>query len=168
MFKKAAFACLIAAVSACATPYAPRIPGLAAGYEEEQLGDRTYQVRVGQGWPSDRPNLGKFALYRAAEITLAKGHRFFNIMSSSDFSQSYSIYAPSVSNTTVSGNVVGRTFSGTATTTTTAGGPVSIDAHWSHIDFRLIDESDVKNYERVVDARKVIDDLKFFIDRRRR
>src|SRR3990172_8030392 len=92
---------IVVALIGCATPYGRRVPGLASGYEDEQLGERTYQVRVGKGWPSDVPNMQKFALYRAAELTIQNGHQYFSITASSNFSQSTAIYAPSVSTTTV-------------------------------------------------------------------
>lgn len=151
----------------CATPYGRRVPGLASGYEDEQLGQRTYQVRVGKGWPSDVPNMQKFALYRAAELTTQRGYQYFSITASSNFSQSTVIYAPTVSTTTVTGSVGRTPFSGSATT---VGPPTQagvIEAHWVHLDFRMLDHAEVATAPGVIEAQKVIDDLKFFIERRR-
>jgi hypothetical protein len=151
----------------CATRYERRIPGLFAGYEDEQLGERTYQVRVGKGWASDRPNLEKYALYRAAEITSERGYKYFAILGTTNFAINRAVYAPSISTTNVTGTVVGGMFTGSAVTTTTGGGVGVIEEHWAHIDFRLIDTAEVPAHRDAIDAQKVIADLKFFIDRRR-
>jgi hypothetical protein len=158
---------VVLGLAGCATRYERRIPGLYAGYEDEQLGDRTYQVRVGKGWASDRPNLEKYALYRAAEITTEKGYHYFAIIGTNNFAINRALYAPSVSNTNVTGTMIGRTFTGTAVTTTTGGRAGVIEEHWAHLDFRLLDASEIRAHSDVIDAQKVISDLKFFIDRRR-
>ena len=61
--------CLVILLAACSVRYGPRVPGFVPGYVDQQLGDSTYQVKVGEAWPKDWPDLEKFALYRAAEIT---------------------------------------------------------------------------------------------------
>lgn len=61
--------------------YQRRIPGLFAGYEEEEFPDRTWRVRVGLGRTDDRPNLAPFAFYRSAELALEHACPHFVVLS---------------------------------------------------------------------------------------
>src|SRR5215475_6020311 len=112
-------------------------------------------------------NLEKYALYRAAEITTEKGYRYFAVIGRSNFAISRAYYAPSVSTTNMTGTVTGGMLTETAVTMTTGGGVGVIDEHWAHLDFRLVDAREIAAHRNVIDAQKVIADLKFFIDRRR-
>jgi hypothetical protein len=134
-----AFWILVLILAGCATKYESRTPGLFAGYEEEQLGERTYQIRAGIGWTSDRPNLARFALYRAAELTIEKGFQYFSILKST-----------------------------AVTTYHTAGLFGFMEGQWSYLDIRLLEPTEVNAYVNVVEAKRVIDDLKPFIDKMRR
>ena len=126
-------------LAGCATKYEPRVPGLFAGYQEEQLGERTYQIRAGIGWTSDRPNLARFALYRAAELTIEKGFQYFSILKS------------------------------TAVTTYHSAGLFGfIEGQWSYLDIRLLQTAEVSAHVNVVEAKRVIDDLNPFIEEMRR
>jgi len=130
-----AFSILVISLAGCATRYESRVPGLFAGYQEEQLGERTYQIRAGKGWTSDRPNLARFALYRAAELTIEKGYEYFSIVSS------------------------------TAVTTYT---PILYNPEqWSYLKIRLLEPAEISAYGYVVEAKRVIEELKPFIEERR-
>ncbi len=130
-----AFWVLVLSLAGCATKYEPRVPGLFAGYQEEQLGERTYQIRAGIGWTSDRPNLARFALYRAAELTIEKGFQYFSILKS------------------------------TAVTTYHSAGLFGfIEGQWSYLHIRLLEPSEISTNVNVVEAKRVMDDLKPFIE----
>ncbi len=135
ILKILAFSILVLSFAGCATRYESRAPGLFAGYQEEQLGERTYQVQAGKGWTSDRPNLARFALYRAAELTTEKGYEYFSIISS------------------------------TAVTTYT---PILHNAEqWSYLTIRLLELAEISAHGNVVEANRVIEELKPFIEERR-
>jgi hypothetical protein len=108
----------------------------------------------------------KFALYRAAELALQKGYRYFAITSSNNFAESIGIYAPTVSTSTVTGSVGTIPFSGTATTIGPPHQAGVIEAHWVSLDFRLLEPAEITTSTNVVEAQKVIDDLRLFIERR--
>jgi len=59
-------------LGACSVTYGPRIPGFVPGYVDSRLGENTYQVKIGEAWPKDWPDLEKFAMYRAADFTSGK------------------------------------------------------------------------------------------------
>ncbi len=130
-----AFSILVLSFTGCATRYESRVPGLFAGYQEEQLGERTYQIRAGKGWTSDRPNLARFALYRAAELTTEKGYEYFSIISST----AVTTYTPILHN----------------------------PEQWSYLEIRLLELAEISAYGNVVEANRVIEELKPFIEERR-
>lgn len=62
MLRLLSIAVIITMIIGCSVRYGPRIPGFQPGYEEERLGEDTYQVRIGEAWPKDWQDLEKFAL----------------------------------------------------------------------------------------------------------
>jgi hypothetical protein len=161
------FVFLLGLLSACAVRYGPRIPGIQPGYVDERLGEKTYQVRIGEAWPKDFPDLEKFAIYRAADITRTSGQRYFVILNATTQVRNYEIMSPAVSNTTATANTVGNTTFITATTTTTPGRSSTVSGGWYTLDFRIISQSDLSNHSKVVDSEQVINDLRYFIEGRR-
>lgn len=165
--------CIAAALSvvlagcAASVKYAPRVPGLQPGYVEQQLGDDTYQVRVGEAWPKDWQDLEKFAIFRAAEITGARGLRYFSVISASSQVSRYQISAPATSITTGTATRAGNTTFVSATTTTTPGSTSTISGGWYTLEFRVVRNTEAERYERVVDSEQVVKDLRVFIDGRR-
>lgn len=155
--------CCAVLLSACSVKYGPRIPGFQPGYEDQRLGEATYQIRIGEAWPKDWPDLEKFAMYRAAELTKQQGKQFFKILSATTQISSHAISSPSqtyVSGTAYrTGNVVN--YSGTATTV--PGTTSNIEGGWYYLDFRVLDVAEAG----AVDANQVEADLKYFIASRR-
>jgi hypothetical protein len=164
---KALLVCLVVLLAACSVRYGPRVPGFVPGYVDQQLGDSTYQVKIGEAWPKDWPDLEKFALYRAAEMTKSTGKRFFTVLNASTKISNYTIDTPSTTTTTGTAFVVGSTAHINATSTTTGGSSSTISGGWYILDFKVIDESEVNSFDDVVDAEAVISDLRYFIDSRR-
>ena len=83
----------------CSVRYVERVPGIQPGYVDQQLGENTYQVKIGEAWPKDWADLEKFAMYRAAEITESKGKRYFTVLNSSSQTSTYYISTQSSSST---------------------------------------------------------------------
>ena len=81
-------------LAGCSVRYTERVPGFQPGYEEQRLGEDTWQVRIGEAWPKDWPDLEKFGVYRAAEITTRQGRRYFEVIDASTNITSYSIPVP--------------------------------------------------------------------------
>jgi hypothetical protein len=158
---------LLAGVTACAVRYGPRIPGIQPGYVEERLGEQTYQVKIGEAWPKDFPDLEKFAIFRAAEIIRSRGQRYFAVLNATTQVRTYEIASPTVANTTATANTVGNTTFISATTTTTPASTSTISGGWYTLDFRVLTPSEIQNHPRVVDSERVISDLRYFIDGRR-
>lgn len=154
-------------LSACAVRYGPRIPGIQPGFMEERLGEQTYQVKIGEAWPKDFPDLEKFALYRAAEITRSRDQRYFVILNATTQVRSYEIISPAVSNTTATANTIGNTTYVSGTTVTTPPRASTISGGWYTLDFRILSQSELTSNSRVVDSEQVISDLRYFIDSRR-
>ena len=152
---------------ACAVRYTPRIPGIQPGYVEERLGDQTYQVKIGEAWPKDFPDLEKFAMYRAAEITLSRGQRYFVIVDSTTQVRSYEITSPAVATTRATATTVGSTTFISATTTTAPVRTSTISGGWYTLDFRVLSPDELGSQPRVVDSEQVIKSLRYFIEARR-
>ena len=131
------------------------------------LGENTYQVKVGEAWPKDWPDLEKFALYRAAEVTMQNGRRYFVVLKASSRVNNYTIPIPSTTTTTGTVNTIGSTAFINATSTTTGGGSANISGGWYIVEYMLIPDEDVGKHENVVDATAVINNLKYFVDSRR-
>jgi hypothetical protein len=157
------------AVAGCAASvrYAPRVPGILPGYVDQQLGKNTYQVRIGEAWPKDWADLEKFAMYRAAEITVEKDRRYFVVLNASSQVSHYAIVTPSTTTTTGTATTYGSTTYVNATSTTTGGGTATISGGWYTLDFKVVDEVDLSAYSEVVDSHMVMDDLQYFIEGRR-
>lgn len=151
----------------CSVRYTERVPGFQPGYADQRLGESTYQVRVGEAWPKDWADLEKFAVYRAADITEANSKRYFVILNSSSQTNSYYIASPATSTTSGTATQIGGTTYFNATTTTLPSTVGSISGGWYTLDFKILSDSELPNYRRVVDSQQVKSDLKYFIDSRR-
>jgi hypothetical protein len=162
-----AVASILLAGCAASVKYAPRVPGFQPGYVEQRLGDDTYQVRIGEAWPKDWPDLEKFAMYRAAEITQLRGLPYFQVINASSQVSNYEIKSPAISTTTGTASRVGNTTFVNATTTTTPASTSTISGGWYTLDFRVVAEAGSGASAPVVDAQQVIRDLRYFIDSRR-
>lgn len=154
-------------LSGCAVRYGPRVPGLQPGYEEQRLGEATYQVRIGEAWPKDWPDLEKFAMYRAAEVAESRGFDFFEVLAASSQVNSYAVATPATATTTGTAFGAGGSVMYSATTTVTPGASGSIQGGWYTLEFRLLDPAQAQKALRVVDARQVRKDLAYFIESRR-
>jgi hypothetical protein len=156
-----------ASLSACAVRYGPRIPGVQPGYVEQRLGETTYQIKIGEAWPKDWPDLEKFAMYRAAETTKAQGQRYFAVLEATTQISSYEIASPAVATTQATANTIGGTTSVSATTTISPARTATISGGWYTLDYRVLTAEELKSHSRVVDSEQVIKDLRYFIDTRR-
>lgn len=160
-------ALLLGGLVACSVRYGPRIPGVQPGYVEQRLGEQTYQVKIGEAWPKDFPDLEKFAIYRAAEITRGRGQRFFAVLNATTQVQTYEIVSPAVANTSATANSFGGTTFISATTATTPARVSTISGGWYTLDFRVLTQSDLTSHPKVIDSEQVMNDLRYFIDGRR-
>ncbi|OWS69417.1 hypothetical protein CBI30_09585 [Polynucleobacter aenigmaticus] len=151
----------------CSVRYTERVPGFQPGYVDTQLGQDTYQVKIGEAWQKDWADLEKFAMYRASEITESKGKRYFTVLSSSSQTSTYYITSPGTSTTSGTASVVGSTAYINSTTTTTPGFTAPISGGWYILDFRVISNEDVTKNRKVVDAQQVKRDYEMFINGRR-
>lgn len=151
----------------CSVRYVERVPGIQPGYVDQQLGENTYQVKIGEAWPKDWVDLEKFALYRAAEITESKGKRYFTILSSSSQTSSYYISTPSSSSTSGTASVSGGTAYVNSSTVTTPSITTPISGGWYTLDFKIISDSEVSSSTKVVDAQQIKRNYEIFINSRR-
>lgn len=151
----------------CSVRYTERVPGFQPGYVDTQLGQDTYQVKIGEAWQKDWADLEKFAMYRASEITESKGKRYFTVLSSSTQTSTFYITSPGTSSTSGTASVVGSTAYINSTTTTTPGFTAPISGGWYILDFRVISNEDVTKNRKVVDAQQVKRDYEMFINSRR-
>lgn len=131
-------------------------------YEEQQLGRRTWDVRAGDSWPGAAPDLERFVLYRAAELTRQMGLAHFVIREGTvDLSRARSLGYPPVTEGQELGTAVDRLDYLYRT-------PYSdLAKRWQRVKFRMLRESEVSEHVDVIDAKKVLDQLRPFIDRRR-
>jgi hypothetical protein len=155
-------------LAACSVTYGPRIPGFVPGYADTRLGENTYQVKIGEAWPKDWPDLEKFAMYRAADITQNKGFRYFVVTNASTQTSNYLIRSPAVTKTVGSVHGIGNSAVLNATSTTTGGVTSTISGGWYILDFKILNNSEVSNYEKVMDSNTIKSDLKYFIESRKR
>lgn len=158
---------LASVLSSCSVHYGPRVPGFIPGYVDTKLGENTYQIKIGEAWPKDWPDLEKFAMYRASEITKERGLRYFIVTNASTTTSTYTVSTPETTHTTGTANVIGNNAYISTTSTTSGGDTANISGGWYILDFKVLTESDLPNYERVVDSESVMADLKYFIDSRR-
>jgi hypothetical protein len=161
-----AFALSVSLVG-CSVRYGPRIPGFQPGYVDQRLGEQTYQVRIGEAWSKDWPDLEKFAMYRAADITKQSGRRYFVVTSASTSISSYQIVTPATATTSGTVNRYGDTAYFNAVTTVTPSSSANIQGGWYTLDFRVLNDDELSAYPRVVDADRVMRELRYFIDGRR-
>lgn len=73
-----AFLALAACVAPVPTPYQPADPQY--GYVEQRRDDGTIVIGFAGNWETDRRTVENYALYRAAELTLAAGKNGFDIV----------------------------------------------------------------------------------------
>jgi hypothetical protein len=151
----------------CSVHYGKRVPGFKPGYVDEQLGESTYQVKIGEAWPKDWPDLEKLAIYRAAEVTQSKSKRYFAVLNASTQINSYTLNLPTTTSMTGSAKIYGNTADINTTSITSGGGTSTISGGWYVLDYKVIDDKDIQSYKDVVDSTKVIRDLKLFIEKRR-
>lgn len=151
----------------CAVRYTQRIPGFQPGYTDKQLGESTFQIKIGEAWPKDWPDLEKFAIYRAADITESKSKRYFVVLNASTQTSTYYISSPSTSNTTATATRVGNTVYLHSATATMPGTTGAISGGWYILDFKVLSASELPNYSRVIDSQQVKRDLQYFINSRR-
>lgn len=157
----------LSVLSACSVHYGPRVPGFVPGYVDNRLGENTYQIKIGEAWPKDWPDLEKFAMYRASKITQERGLRYFVATSASTQISNYTINTPTTTHTSGTANVIGNTAYINTTSRTTGSSTSNISGGWYILDFKVLTESDLQNYEMVIDSESVMADLKYFIDARR-
>ena len=158
---------LLFSLYACSVHYGPRVPGFVPGYVDSQLGENTYQIKIGEAWPKDWPDLEKFAMYRASEITQDRGLRYFVVTNASTQVSTYTINTPSTTHTSGTANIYGNTAYINTTSTTTGGGTSNISGGWYFLDFKVLNEKDLTKFKKVVDSESIMSDLKYFIDARR-
>lgn len=158
---------LFVLIAGCAVRYTERIPGVQPGYVDQQLGENTYQVKIGEAWPKDWADLEKFAMYRAAEITESKGGRYFTVLNSSTQTSTYYISTPSTTTTSGTANVSGGTAYLNTTTVSSPAVTAPISGGWYTLDFRIITGSEVATTPKVVDAQQVKKNYEIFINSRR-
>lgn len=155
------------ASTGCSVRYTARVPGFQPGYTDQQLGESTYQIKIGEAWPKDWPDLEKFAMYRAAEITESVGKRYFTVLNASSQTSTYYITSPTTSTTSATGTRIGNTTYVNATTTTRPGTTGTISGGWYILDFKVLSDSESSSHDRVVDSQQVKRDLQYFINSRR-
>jgi hypothetical protein len=158
---------LAAFLAGCSVRYGPRIPGFQPGYVDQRLGEQVYQVRIGEAWSKDWPDLEKFAMYRAAELTKLSGSRYFLVMNATTSISSYQITSPATATTRGTVNRYGDTAYFNAVTTITPSSTTSIQGGWYTLDFRVLKDAELTGYSHVVDADQVMRDLEYFIASRR-
>lgn len=156
-------------LSACAASvkYAPRVVGITPGYVDQRLGERTFQVKIGEAWPKDFDDLEKFALYRAAEVTLSNGGTYFEVLSSSSRVTNYSILMPSSTITTGTATLSGNTAYIDTRSTTSGGGTMALSGGWYTMDYKVLTAKPTEGARPVVDAAQIQRDFEYFIESRR-
>ena len=86
---------VLAALLACAsapTPYRPASDGF--GYRDQQLESNRYRVSFAANSATALDAVQDYALYRAAELTLAGGHDYFQVVDRSTESRSTGVGGP--------------------------------------------------------------------------
>ncbi len=154
-------------LSGCSVRYVPRIPGFQPGYKDVRLGERSYQVTIGEAWPKDWRDLEKFALYRAAELTKGMGLRYFAILDSSTQTTQATINTPSNSYTTGTASIYGSTAIVNTRTVTNPGVPINLEGRFYTLEFEALPSLTDSKGREVKDSQEVMDSLKYFIDARR-
>lgn len=149
----------------CSVRYTERVPGIQPGYVDSQLGQDTYQVKIGEAWQKDWADLEKFALYRASEITKSKNRRYFLILNSSTQISTNYLTIPSSTTTNSTASASGSTAYISSTSTSTPSVTTPISGGWYTLDFRVLANADATG--KVVDAQQIIHDYQIFIDSRR-
>lgn len=103
----------------CATPY--RQKGLMGGFSETQVTENSFRVHFRGNGYTDRERAIDYCLLRCAELAIENGYNYFIIVDEYYGEKKSLITTPSSSQTTATGNIYGKTFSGTANTTTKSG-----------------------------------------------
>ena len=154
-------------LAGCAVKYCKRIPGFQPGYTDRRLGVSTYQVQIGEAWPQDWPDLEKFAIYRAADITEANAKRYFKVLDASSQINTAYITTPSTTTFSASGYRYGNTAFVNGTSTTMPGVTAPISGGWYTLDFEILSDNEALKEGSVIDSQKVKRDLSYFINSRR-
>lgn len=118
--------------------YIPGSDSAVIGYEDSQIGEKSYIVKVGQAWPSDWPNLEKVALYRAAEITKSRGGTAFIVHNSEMIQDNYLLRNPTTVNTFGSANSYNGQTNFSATSYISGGGSSVIQGGRYFLEFTII------------------------------
>lgn len=97
----AAAALLALSLAGCVkpTPYKAVEDGSSYGYKDERLEENRYRITFSGNHLTDRSTVENYMLYRAAEITLAQGFDYFQIVTKETDAQTdygYPGYGPSV------------------------------------------------------------------------
>lgn len=165
--------CALLLLTACAAgplTYGPRTAGV-AGYEDVQLGENTWQVRIAGVWPDDWPDMEKFALYRAAEVTETQGGVAFEVIGAAQQLQTFPV--PVVTSSMLLGTTVGpdgriirydtaMPFYGFARPTR------EMTSGTYYLDYRILGPAEAVNAPRVLRPAQVMRDLGVFISNRAR
>lgn len=151
----------------CSVRYTERIPGVQPGYVDNQLGQDTYQVKIGEAWPKDWADLEKFALYRASDITVSKNQRYFRILNSSTQISTYYFTTPASTTTSSTASISGNTAYITSNSVSSPSVTAPISGGWYILDFRIVTNDEEMSKGRIVDAQRIMKDYQYFIDGRR-
>lgn len=160
---------MLAACAAQPLSYGPRLQDGTPGFEDIQLGDGTWQVRLAGMRPDDWPDLGKFARYRAAEITQQQGAAAFVVTDEAQYVQSYRVPEPRPSVFVGSGFGLYGPRPGFASFGTGFGygGQVRQEGTYT-LDFRLLDAAQAQTAPQAQFPDQVQRDLGLFIRQRMR
>ena len=119
----------------CSTPY--QASGMMGGFYETQLDENVYTVSFSGNGYTSRNTVANYALLRSAELTLAKGYRYFTIIDKDSWTNTSKHVAPTrtIHNGRVSpyGNITGSstTYGGEVTVIKKPGSSNTIVMHYS-------------------------------------
>ena len=141
-------------------------------YKDRQLGARTWEVRSTAVWPGAAPDLRRFVLYRAAELTRAFGYRYFAVRAYSGDAAEHRYFpvngprrdsgpSPFPAVTEESEEAAVRARNRYLSTGTDA------RVHEQYVKFRILDTAEIGDGSEAVDAERVLRELQAFINRRR-
>jgi hypothetical protein len=162
---------VLLALTACASEtlhYGPRT-ATTAGYEDIQLGESTWQVRLTDVRPAGWPDLEKFALYRAAEMTKAQGGVAFEVLGAAQQLHTYDI--PVARPTMTWGTTI--TPDGRVLRYDTVAPFYSLEQPWRqfsstyYLDYRILGPAEAAKAPNALRQAQVMQDLGVFIQNRR-
>jgi len=142
-------------------------------YRDRQLGARTWEVRAADVWPGATPDLRRFILYRAAELTRGLGYRYFAVRDYSGEAAEHRYFGV---NSTAQ-DIVQPPFPAVTDESERAAvrerrryfntPGVYATLREQHVKFRILDTAEIGDGSQAVDAEKVLRELQLLIDRRR-